>query len=420
MRPGGVFLVVAGVALTACAASESSQPADYAFTNASWFDGERFETRTVYVRDGRFVDDADRAARTVDLGGGFASPPLCEAHNHNLGGPDEPQETSNAYLRAGVFYVGIMSNLPALTQEVEHHFNHPAAIDAIFANGPLTGPRGHPVTLRERLLEWGSYPGFTVETLPGQGYYEIADAAALEAAWPEILAQEPGVIKVMLLYSDEYEQRADDPEYEGNRGIDPALMPDLVERAHAAGLRVFVHIENAADLRTAALSGADVAAHMPGNSAPDAITAEDARVVAEEGLTVVTTASLGQRLQQRDPDAFTGLFAQQTENLRLLHEAGVTLAVGSDGFRDTSHAEAAYLRETGVFTDAELLTMWTRNCAETLYPGRRLGRVAEGYEANFIVFGNDPLEDWAALETITYRFKDGEPLSLPAPPPEAE
>ena len=57
----------------------------------------------------------------------------------------------------------------------------------------------------------------------------------------------------------------------------------------------------------------------------------------------------------------------QISNLRLLRDAGVTLAAGSDEYSETSSAEITYLRTLGVFSDAELLRMWSTNCARTLF-----------------------------------------------------
>jgi imidazolonepropionase-like amidohydrolase len=62
--------------------------------------------------------------------------------------------------------------------------------------------------------------------------------------------------------------------------------------------------------------------------------------------------------------------------------------------------------------DAEILDAWTRVCAEATLPDRRVGLIAPGYEASFVAFDGNPLEDWSAIDRITYRFKDGAELML--------
>ena len=269
-------------------------------------------------------------------------------------------------MREGIFYVGILSSLPAMTDPVRHTFNTPKSVDVIFTYGPLTASGGHPIRLREMLLERGNYPGFTRETLPGQGYFVVDNEADLQRHWPTIAGQRPDFIKIVLAFSEEFERRRDDPAFFGLKGLDPALVPRIVERAHASDLRVFAHVETGHDFHVAVAAGVDVIAHLPGNLYPTAIDPADARSAAERRVTVMTTTVLIER-SSRDTRR-PALREAQISNLRLLRDAGVTLAVGSDEYGETSSAEIAHLRTLGVFSDAELLRMWTTNCARTLFP----------------------------------------------------
>ena len=40
-------------------------------------------------------------------------------------------------------------------------------------------------------------------------------------------------------------------------------------------------------------------------------------------------------------------------------------------------------------------------------PGRRIGRLAEDYEASFLVLRGDPLEIWEMTDSIDLRIKNG-------------
>ena len=345
---GRILATILAVVLTACVGTGTApQPELTAYVNGHVFDGERFRRVPLVVGDGRFVEaDVAQASRTVDLQGRYVVPPFCEAHNHNLGDSDENEATIERYLRDGIFYVGILSNLPALTDPVRDSYNTPASVDVIFANGPLTATGGHPIRIREFLLERGNYPGFTRETLPGQGYFVIDDEADLERQWPAIVGLRPDVVKIILIFSEEFARRRDDPAFFGQKGLDPALVPRIVERAHARGLRVFAHIETAHDFHVAVRAGVDVLAHLPGHVAPTAIDVGDARVAAERGVILMTTTVTIQRphrASQRD-----ALREAQIANLRLLRQAGVRLVAGSDEHEQTSTAEIAHLRELGV------------------------------------------------------------------------
>jgi predicted amidohydrolase YtcJ len=65
------------------------------------------------------------------------------------------------------------------------------------------------------------------------------------AKWPEIKAGKPDFIKTYLIYSEEYAKRKDDKAYDGWKGLDPALLPEIVRKAHRDGLRVSTHVETA-------------------------------------------------------------------------------------------------------------------------------------------------------------------------------
>jgi imidazolonepropionase-like amidohydrolase len=393
--------------LTACVGTGAApQPELTAYVNGHVFDGERFRMVPLVVGDGRFVEaSAAHASQTVDLQGMYVVPPFCEAHNHNLGDADENKVTIERYLREGIFYVGILSNLPALTDPVRNSYNTPTSVDVVFANGPLTATGGHPIRLREFLLERGAYPGFTRETLPGQGYFVVNDEADLERQWPAIVGLRPDFIKIVLIFSEEFARRRDDPAFFGLKGLDPALVPLIVERAHAEGLRVFAHVETGHDFHVGVQAGVDVIAHLPGYLYPTAIDPADGRLAAERGVIVMTTTVLIERpnrASQRD-----ALREAQIANLRLLRQAGVTLVAGSDEHEETSTAEIAHLREMGVFGNAELLRMWSTDCARTLFPRRRVGGLTPGDEASFLVLGGDPLSNFDATRDIRMRVKEG-------------
>jgi hypothetical protein len=301
--------------------------------------------------------------------------------------------------------------------------NVPTGVDAIFANGGLTGPGGHPIEIVRRNLARGNWTEADGE---GAFYWVIADSEDLARKWPALLAQHPDFIKVFLLYSDEYERRKNDSTTFGWRGLDPALLPDVVRRAHAASLRVAAHIETAADFRAAIAAGVDQVAHMPGfrgnertqlpDPAPYELADSDARAAARRGVVVVTTLGGAGQLDPAGPDSLTrrALDALNRRNLITLQRAGVRLAVGSDSYRDDSKAEAKYLHSLGVFPDSALVQLWSSETPRAIFPGRRIGRLDAGDEASFLALACDPLLRFACTDSIRLRVKDGQLLPQPS------
>lgn len=94
-------------------------------------------------------------------------------------------------------------------------------------------------------------------------------------------------------------------------------------------------------------------------------------------------------------------------NLRLLKDAGVQIVVGSDNVEDVGAGEFDYLASLGVFTNVELVRLWSETTPQAIFPKRRIGRIAPGYEASFIVLSRNPLDDLAATDEIVRRFKHG-------------
>lgn len=391
-------------------------PADYRLDNGLWFDVTGFEPRTGYISDGslRFLDTSVDAKQIIDLDGGYVVPPYCEGHNHNLGGSaDGVDETIQAYLEDGVFYTMMPGSFALYRDMAADRFNHPESVDVVFANNGITGPGGHPRGLRESLMErFGLYPEFTKETLPDQGYFEADTLDELREKWALVLAEKPDFIKAMLYFSEEYDQRKDDPEFYGHRGLNPELLPELVRLADEAGLRVAVHVESEADMVTALRAGASIITHLPSYDSTTRLSDQSIDLAVQKNAALVTTLSLAQRVARRAPEQYPDILAAQRDNLIRLHHAGANLVLGSDNVRGTSRGEANHLLELGVLDNDTLLKMWTENCARMLFPERNIGRLADGYEASFLVLEGDPLEDFENTARISLRVKEGSVLAV--------
>ncbi len=399
----------------------------HAYINGQWFDGVGFRRGDRYVVDGRFTERRPRALdHTTDLAGAFVVPPFGEAHSHNVEST-QFDAVARMHLQRGVFYVKNPNALKRFTTPLAGRINVPGALDATFALGGLTGSGGHPIAIANRQIARGVWT-----TADGDGgfYWVIDDRATLGAKWPRILAEQPDFIKTYLLYSEEYEQRRSDTTYRDWRGLNPALLPEIVTRAHAAGLRVSTHIESAHDFRAALDAGVDEINHLPGfrpdrddprsyeHLARYVLTDEDARRAARAGVVLVTTLGGILELLDRVPAASEQApMATRTrdmlrENLRRLHRHGVRIAVGSDEYERTADFEAAQLAALRAVDNLALLKWWTENTPAAIFPGRKIGRLVSGYEASFLVLRGNPLVDFAYTRQITMRVKQGVVLPL--------
>jgi hypothetical protein len=384
------------------------------FTNGQWFDGSRFRPHTWYSVKGLLHPNRPFSiVDTVDLKGGFVVPACAEAHNHNAVG-DNPKAIE-AYLSAGILYVENPNNLPKL--RTGGRINTPDGVDVIFANGGLTSPGGHPIGLVERNITRGV---MTPEDGEGAFYYTVADPKDLERKWPLLLATHPDFVKSYLVYSEEFQTRKDDPKYFSRRGLDPSLMPLIVSKAKKARLRTVSHVESAHDFHVAVAAGVDQIAHMPGFWPSDEsianrnfdryrIAEADARLAGKKHIQVVTTLSESLELM-RDPklkDSAAALMDVYRHNLALLRKYKVRILVGSDDFRANSATEALELVQAGLMSPSEILRAWCETTPQAIFPDRKIGKIKDGYEANFVVFPSDPLKDFTAIKNVSMRFKHG-------------
>lgn len=410
----GVTALLAGFA--AEAASTTCE-----FIGGQWFDGRRFKQVKFYSVGGILTRKKPRQIDTsIDLSGKYVIPPFGEAHNHNVEAYPGIDALLKRYLQDGVFYVKNPCNPKATKAKLSGKINKPTSIDAVFSNGGLTASGGHPIAVAERNLKRGGRADVWND---GDFYFVVDTAADLDAKWSAILAGQPDFMKTLMQYSEEYRQRKDDPSYFDWKGLDPALLPLIVKRAHAAGLRVSTHVETATDFHHAVVAGVDEVNHLPGfrphrddwthyNSSSFRISEADARLAAKKGVVVVTTLvfAIDRILQPREGEHPDEVRAVLTDNLRLLNKHGVSIAIGSDSYRQTALVEALNLEKLKVFDNQTLLKMWCESTPATIFPGRKIGRLREGYEASLLALDGDPLEDFTNVTKIATRVKQGTPV----------
>lgn len=406
----------------------------YAFVNGNWLTEGAFTQRTFYSVNGLLQSSAPATLdSTIDLGGGFVIPPFGDAHTHNLDGPRGLDQIVDAYLREGTFYVQVLTNRRSGADQVRSRFNRPCTLDVLYSNGGLTGTLSHPFLAYEpRSMGIFQYEQWRVrfadiwKSRIGEkdAYWFIDSSADLAAKWPEILAGRPDVIKIFLLDASETSAPPPaDSSLQSGHGLKPSLVPQIVRRAHDAGLRVAAHVETARDFEIGVRSGVDLFAHVPGyamsvdeSASSRTISDAVAKEAAARGVVVVPTTSLTFSAPP-GPDS-AKIVAKRVEvvrqNLSTLMQRNVRIAVGSDWFGQTASREYAALWRLGLWDKRALLEMWSETTPQSMFPRRRIGRLANGYEASFLVLGSNPLVDSTALSTIRARVKQGCVVSLAA------
>ncbi len=384
------------------------------FVHGLWFDGSGFKQQTFYAAAGVLTRNRPRGVLdTIDLQNGYVVPAFGEAHNHF---PDSRKNLAWAnagFLKAGVFYVLNPNDIAELSNPIRQDLGTPSTVDVIFAHAGFTSPGGHPTDTYERLVDLKIY-SYAKSDLEGRAFYTIDSQADIDQKWPQFLATKPDFVKLYLLHSEMYQHpnsKYEQARKQGRAGLRPEYLEELIRRAHSAGLRAGAHVESAADFHAAVANGIDFVMHLPGvhwlpgDTAREYLISDaDVRLARKHDVTVVTTISLTDSEPQDERARVRNV---QAANLRHLKDAGVNIVIGTDGRPDKISDEIADLRATGVFTAVELLRMLSEATPRAIFPTRRLGRLDEGYEADFLVLHADPLKTQSALEDIAMRIKHG-------------
>lgn len=411
------------VGLSGAIALAEPPSATYAFTGGRWWDGAGYVSKTMYTQAGVLRSVPPPAVdQTIDLGGRYVIPPLAEGHNHWLEAEKVDQYVA-CYLADGVFYVRDMGNAPEVVDQFRDRVNLPTSVDFVTAMQGFTGPDSHPIEIIDYFVQSGVLPSTWKRPYDPEAEFVVRTEKDVDDRFKLLLVEHPSYVKAFLSYSEEYQRRLDDPAMYGNhRGMDPKLLPHLAQLTHAAGLRLAVHIYTLADFRSAVLAGADDIAHLPG-AAPETnlpinrylLTAADAELAHQKGVTVTTTIHDVIGFEDGEDAAVRRKWRDQViiPNLKLLRQHGVPILIGSDHFRHSSLQEMLALESLGIFSDRELMQMDTYDTVRAVFPDRKLGKLVDGYEANFLVLDRDPMQSLANLKSIYLRVKQGRGLSVP-------
>lgn len=403
------------------------------------FDGEKFVKKDLFIVDEKITfTKPGKLEKTINIENQFVIPPFGDAHTHSFYTDEDLESKINKNLAVGNFYVQVLTN-PQRSAVPAREKLKKSPLEVLFANGGLTSTLGHPFFAFEpRAMGISGYYWRSNETLAkirksrlaeNDGYWFFDSKEDVDEKWEKYLAGKPDVVKIYLLDAKNQKNLSVE-EKAGFKGLLPEVAEYVVKKAHKAGLRVFAHIETADDLRLGTKIGVDGFAHLPGysmdwNDSPEAAvkydpTAEDFKNVAKKNIIITPTLSLSKGYSYKwkadgtrelNVERANKVAARQKKLLRLMLENNVPIALGSDESDGSFIKELLYIDEYNLLKPLTLLQI-AFETPRLMFPKRKIGKLEKGFEASFLVLGENPLENLEAIKNIKMRFKQGKLLEV--------
>lgn len=401
------------LALLATGISAQTPGKNYAFKNGKWYNGKDFTAGDWYVKNGELSKKAPvKIDSVIDLNGRWVVPAMGDAFCSSVAGNSNADFVLKSYFDEGIFYLQMLGNTREGRAALQGKVNQPGAPDALFANGAITCTLGYPFVqieapamgIRNPQVQSQRYADIkTQRKMLGDGYWFIDTKEDIKKHWDKIKAQNPGVLTIYLLDSEKNGGQ------EG-RGLKPDVAKALVKKAHKSGIQVFAFVENVDDVRLAIKIGVNGLANLPGynwdgagNPAGFELSDDDLKKLAKKKISVTPLFSHAMSISARP---IVQEFHAKT--LKRLFDAGVPVAIGSNDPQRTVRGELSYWFLLKELDYAKALKSMCETTPRAIYPKRKIGKIEEGFEANFIVINDNPLENLLKLRAVSFKVKNGQ------------
>lgn len=406
------FLLLLSLCL--CSATFQAQTASpvYQFINGNWFDGAGFVAGNWYSVGGKLTQKVPaKVDSVIDLGHRWVVPPLGDAFCSSLSENSFLKQQLESYTADGVFYLQVLANTQEGRKKATALLGKPGSPEVVFANGGFTCTLGHPFLTYEAPAQGvrnpteiaGKYAAIREgRAMHGNGYWFVDSKKGADKIWKDVMAQSPGVISIYLLDA----QNSGGKE---NKGLSADAAKALVKKAHKSGLRVFAHVETVEDVRIGLKIGVDGFANLPGHHWDGTgdgqkyeLSDEDLKSLAKKKIPVVALLSHTQTRANRLNAADI-----QAALLKRLFAAGVNVVIGTDDPQRALRSEINYWFPLKDLDYAAAIKVFCTNTPQAIFPKRKIGQFAEGYEASFLVLNGNPLQNLLTLRDIAFKVRQG-------------
>ena len=398
---GTLALLVIGVGSPALQAQSKDRP--IAITDAVIFDGTGKEPfrGSVVIRDGRIEAvgpnvEVPKGAMVIRAEGKALLPGFFDVHTHwsSTGSPGTLPQIATAYVISGVTTVNDFHQQPEAFEPRRDWLKQVAAPHVNFV-ARMSTPGGHGADWADRsTTKW---------------------VATAESARREVRALQPYRPDYIKVFADGWRYGTLPEETSMNL----ETLSAIADEAHKQGQRVLTHTVTVERGKLAARAGVDVIAHSLQDRPIDE---ETISLMQRAGTYYAPTLAIFEPTPPPNrivPDLTDPSVRQRyrkwgfaKQNLRMLYEAGITVALGTDaGIGGAKHGVST-LREMELMADAGLppaavLMAATSNSAKALGLLEDRGTIEPGKRADLVIVAGKPWQAISDVRNIRQVFVDG-------------
>jgi imidazolonepropionase-like amidohydrolase len=189
------------------------------------------------------------------------------------------------------------------------------------------------------------------------------------------------------------------------------LAKAIVAEAHRVGKPVFAHVSNNQGTEVAIQSGVDILAHTTPVDAPWSPSLVHRMTAAHMAVTpTLTLWEVEFRKGHASPDDIEQAMSKAARQLQAFSQAGGQVLFGTDvGYIDQfdTSEEFKWMSRAGMSFQAILASL-TTNPAQRFGYSTHSGRIAKGFDADFVVLSADPAQSTSAFSKVRYTIRGGE------------
>ena len=394
---------------------------EYVISNVHVLVGNGTEKKDqhVHIQNGVIREVSDKPIKrknvqVIDGKGKTLMPGLIDSHIHIQGGLNcHNEEESDIFLSEKMPQIFADSILPygiTTIKDLDAPKHFICKLRDKIRTGAITGP--------ELLIVGPNFTapdGHPANTL-GSNSQWAREEMAVEVSTPEQVSAGIQELKAMGVDFLKFTYQGGDYWYFDQkltiRKLDKALMQQIIQEGKRNGLKATAHVfyyDDVKDLLEAGIYGIEHGILDRDITPDDPIV----KLWKESGTRFVPTVNA--MTYEKDP----ARLAHSLHNLKILYDAGIPIAMGTDNMLETmsgevEHRELAYYVEAGL-TPMQAITLATQNGAEHLCIADRKGLVKAGMQADLVLLDQNPAENISNISFVNKVFLNGKVVYSPAP-----